>query len=77
MINSENKNSKKILITNKENFKIIKKLMTKESFNEKFEVSMKVVSQILAEDGMVELYFNDSRIATTEEILDLKKKNAL
>ena len=64
---------KKKLLTNKANVRLIKKLMTKEAFHAKFEVSMKIVCEILAEDAMIELYFNDSRMATTEEILELKK----
>jgi len=65
--------NKRKLITNKANVRLIKKLMTKEAFHAKFEVSMKVVCEILAEDAIVKLYFNDSRAATADEISELKK----
>ena len=64
---------KKKILTNKANVKLIKKLMTEDAFNAKFEVSMKITCEILAEDAMVNLYFNDSRVATAEEIVELKK----
>ena len=72
MVHSEGKNKKKML-TNKANVKLIQKLMTKEAFHAKFEVSMKVTCEILAEDAMLELYFNDSRMATTDEISEIKR----
>lgn len=65
--------TKKKMLTNKANVKLIKKLMTDKAFNEKFEVSMKVTCEILAEDAMLELYFNDSRMATTDEISEIKR----
>lgn len=68
---------KKKLLTNKENVKLIKKLMTKEAFDANFEVSMKVVCEILTENAMDNLYFNDSRMATAREILELKGKFVL
>lgn len=52
-------------------------MVTKEAFHEKFDVSMKVVSQILAEDVIISLYFEDSRMATTDELIELKKKGVL
>jgi hypothetical protein len=62
--------SKKI-ITNKKNVKLIKKLMTDEAFNEKFKVSMKIVQEIIADEIIVNSYFEDSRMATTDEIQNL------
>lgn len=72
-MNKIKKIQQKKLITNKVNFKLIKKLMTKESFHNKFTVSMKVVGEIIAEDAMLYLYFNDSRMVTSDEISELKK----
>lgn len=69
--------NKKMLITSKGDFNRLKKIVTKKCFDEKFEVSMKVVSEILAEDVMMKLYFEDSRMATTDEISELKKKGLL
>lgn len=65
--------SKKKLLTNKENVKLIKKLMTDEAFNEKFKVSNKVFCEIIVDEAIFNLYFNDSRIATADEISELKK----
>lgn len=65
--------SKKMLIKEKVHFEAIKKMTTKDEFFKKFDVSMNVVSEVLAEDAMINLYFEDSRMATTDEILDLIK----
>jgi hypothetical protein len=68
---------KKMIITSKVDFNAIKKMVTKEVFYEKFEVSMKLVAEILAEDAIVNAYFDDSRMATTDEIAELKKRGLL
>ncbi len=68
---------KKMIITSKVDFNAIKKMVTKEVFYEKFEVSMKLVAEILAEDAIVNAYFDDSRMATTDEIVELKKRGLL
>ncbi len=66
---------KKIIIASKVDFNAIKKMVTKEVFYDKFEVSMKLVSEMLAEDAIVNAYFNDSRMATTDELAKLKKSS--
>ena len=66
-----------MLITSKSELNAIKKIVTKKVFDEKFAVSMKVVAEAIAEDAMLSLYFNDSRMATTDEISDLKKLGLL
>jgi hypothetical protein len=67
--------TKKKIITSKANVRLIKKLMTEDAFNAKFEVSMKLVSEMLAEDAIFNAYFNDSRMATTDELAKLKKSS--
>ena len=67
------KKTAKMLITSKSDFMNLKKIVTKKCFDEKFTVAMNVVSEILAEDAMLELYFNDSRMATTDEISEIKR----
>lgn len=67
------KELKKMLITKRRDFEFLKKLTTKEDFYSKFEVSMDVVAEVIAEEAMVNLYFGDSRVATADEIADLKK----
>ena len=69
---TDNKN-KKILVDSKNKFEILKKMMTKERFYDKFVVSMKVVSEVIAEEAMTNLYFEDSRMLTTEEMKALRK----
>jgi hypothetical protein len=69
--------AKKMLITSKSDFNAIKKIVTKDTFYNKFVVSMKVVAEVTAEEAMMNLYFEDSRMATTDEILDLKKRGLL
>lgn len=69
--------TKKMLITSKEDLNRLKKIVTKECFDNKFAVSMNVVSEILADDAMVKLYFEDSRMATTDEICELKSRKLL
>lgn len=69
--------NKKMLITSKSDLNNLKKIVNKKCFDEKFTVSMKVVAEVIAEDVMLNLYFNDSRMATTDEIYELKKKGLL
>jgi hypothetical protein len=66
-----------MLIKRRVDFDAIKKLTTKEDFYNKFDVSMDVVAEVLIEEAMVNLYFEDSRMATTDEILELKKLGLL
>lgn len=67
----------KMLISKRRDFEFLKKLTTKEDFYSKFEVSMDVVAEVVAEEAMVNLYFEDSRVATADEILELKKMKLL
>lgn len=69
--------TKKMLITSKEDLNRLKKIVTKECFDNKFAVSMNVVSEVLADDAMVKLYFEDSRMATTDEVFELKSRKLL
>jgi hypothetical protein len=69
--------TKKMLITSKSDFMNLKKIVTKKCFDEKFTVAMNVVSEVLAEDAMVNLYFEDSRMLTTDEVIDLKNQGVL
>ena len=75
MING--KNTSKMLITRRRDFDFLKKLTTKEDFYNKFTVSMDVVAEVVAEEAMVNLYFEDSRVPTADEILDLKRMKLL
>lgn len=68
---------KKMLITSKKDFDAIKKIVTKDTFYKKFEVSMKVVAQVVAEDAITNLYFEDSRVATADEIKSLKESGLI
>ena len=58
---------KKMLITKKKDFYALKKIVTKEVFYNKFVLSMKLVSEITAEDAITNLYFEDSRALTAVE----------
>lgn len=64
---------KKIVITNKKNFIIIKKLMTKEDFHAKFDVSMSVVTSSLADKAMLACSV-DSKLASAADISLVGKK---
>lgn len=67
---------KKIVITNKKNFKLIKKLMTKEEFHSKFEVPMKILTSSLADDAML-VSSIDSRLASPDDIAFIKNNRVL
>ena len=69
--------TKKMMITSKAKFELLKKMMTKEDFYSKFEVSMNVVSEVIAEDAITNAYFEDSRVPTPEEMMTLKKSGLL
>ena len=68
---------KKMLITRRRDFEALKKMTTAKDFYSKFEVSMDLVAEIVIEEAMVNLYFEDSRMATTDEIAELKKMKLL
>lgn len=63
----------KMLITSLEDYKFLKMTVSEESFKERFVVAMKVTSALLIEEVMVNLYFEDSRVMTAEELSAFKK----
>lgn len=67
----------KMLINSKSSFNKLKKMVTAETFYNKFVVSMDVVAEVTAEDAMEKLYFEDSRVATAAELADLKEKGLI
>lgn len=67
----------KTIITNKEDFKMFKDMMKPEAFNKKYTVSTEVVSAVLAEEAMVNLYFTDSRELDYSEVEKFKKSKGL
>ncbi len=69
--------NKRILIRNKENVKIVKKLLTDKDFNDKFQVPMEIVSEILSDSLMFHLHFDDNRLARHEELFVFNNKISL
>ena len=61
----------KKVVKEKGYFEMLKGIMTKDAFNEKFELSMELVSELTAEEGMVAAEFTD-RVLTAEELKDFK-----
>ena len=66
-------NKKKLILKTRAEVDFARKFLKAEVFNEKFIVSMKVVSEELAEQALVNDYFDDSRMALPEEISDLSR----
>jgi len=62
----------KLLITSVNDYRFLKMTVSEKSFKEKFVVSSEITATILAEDAMVSLYFEDSRVMTAEELADFK-----
>lgn len=62
----------KLLITTKENYKRIRKLVDNKTFEDKFDVRMDVVSQLLADECLIRLCFVDSRMAEAEDVRSLR-----
>lgn len=71
MVHSEGKNNK-LLITNVADYRVLKMAVSEKSFNEKFVVSMEVTSLVIAEEAVTNLYFEDSRAMTAEELKAFK-----
>lgn len=63
----------KLLITSVNDYRILKMAVSEKSFNERFVVAMKVTSELLADEAMVNLYFEDSRVLTADELDAFKK----
>lgn len=59
--------TKKKLIKTIGEFNILKKMVTRDAFYEKFELSMELVAKITAEEALTKLYFEDSREMTSAE----------
>ena len=68
------KKNKKMLVKSRLNFDMLKKMTTKEDFHNKFEVAMHVVAQVLAEETMVNLHFEDSRVPTSQEMIFIREE---
>jgi hypothetical protein len=69
------KNMEKLLITSVDDYRFLKMTVSEESFKDRFVVSTKITTTILAEDAMVNLYFEDSRVLTAEELDAFKRGN--
>lgn len=69
---TKEKNMKKMLITSIADYRVLKMAVSEKSFNEKFVVSMEVTSLVIAEEAMTNLYFEDSRAMTAEEMKAFK-----
>lgn len=62
----------KFLITTVEDYNLAKMTLSAKDFKERCIVSSEVVSEILANECITNLYFEDSRLATKKEIKNLK-----
>jgi len=65
------KNNKKKIISDRRELKALMDVLGAEAFNTKFEVSKDLTSLFLAEDCMVNMLFEDSRVMTKEERVGL------
>ena len=68
---------KKMLVTSKNDFNALKKIVSRDTFYKKFVLAMNVVSEITAEEAVTNLYFEDSRMLTTDELADLRQKGLI
>lgn len=71
MVHSEGKNNK-LLITSLEDYKFLKMTVSEESFRNRFVVSMELTTTLVAEEALTNLYFEDSRAMTAEELKAFK-----
>lgn len=62
----------KKIVNTKSDFEFLKKRMTKKDFYNNFEVSMNVVSEVIAEERVTNLYFEEDRLPNKEEMHMLK-----
>lgn len=67
------KTKKKIVNTISE-FRMLKSIMKKEAFYNRFELSMKLVAEVAAEDGMVNNAFTDTEMTSAQKKLLIKGK---
>ncbi len=71
MVHSEGKNNK-MLITSIADYRVLKMAVSEASFKERFVVSMELTTTLVAEEALTNLYFEDSRAMTAEEMKAFK-----
>lgn len=68
---------KKILIKTKQELAIAKMTMNPSDIQKRCTISMNLVSEMLAEECIINSYFDDSRLPTEDEIKNLVNKGLL
>jgi hypothetical protein len=68
---------KKILIQTKQELAIAKMTMSPSDIEKRCIISMNLVSEMLAEECIINSYFDDSRLPTGDEIKNLVNKGLL